>query len=137
MMPAAKSGKGGVEDAIAGANAALAAASEDLPEESLIERWSVGDPDARRQVVIAGGREGLRNAGIAGHQQPGRRARIERGLRSGDLGLKLVVLLPPGHNHVPAQAGVDSKVAAHAPTILRIQTRDSDCADRKAGRRTA
>jgi hypothetical protein len=38
-----------------------------------------------------------------------------------DPGLKLVVFFPPGHDHVPAQAGVDGELAGDSPTILRVE----------------
>jgi hypothetical protein len=53
-------------------------------------------------------------------RQPGQRSWIERGLRAGNIGLDLVVLLPEGHDHVPAQTGVDGEVASRSPAVLSI-----------------
>ena len=117
----AEAGKRGVEDAVAGANAALAAGSEDLAPEALIELRRVGEADARCEVFIAGGSDGSGNAGIAGDEESLRRAGVESGLCSGDVGLKLVVFFPPRRDDVPAEASVDGEVAARSPTVLDVE----------------
>ena len=115
-----QTGKFRVKDAVAGPNTAPAVASEERLQEPMIELWCIGQPDSWSEVLVARGRERLWNSGIAGDQQPGECSWVEHGLRSGNPGLYLVVLLPERHDDVPAQARVDGEVAARAPTVLSV-----------------
>src|SRR5271156_1663323 len=110
----------GVKDAVAGSNTALATASENLAQYPLVEVGRVGESNSRREVPVSGGRERLRNSRIAGDQQPGKRSGVERGFGPGNVGLYLVVLFPERADQVPAQAGVDGKVASRSPAVLSI-----------------
>jgi len=111
-----------VKEAVAGSNAALSAVSEDLPPESMIKSWRIGEADSWGKVLVAGRGERLGDAGVTGNQQSWQCSRVERGLRTGDVGLDLIIFFPKRHDDVPAQAGVDRQVASCSPGVLRVQT---------------
>ncbi len=111
-----------VKEAVAGSNAALSAVSEDLPSESMIESWRIGEADSWGKVLVAGRGERLGNAGVTGNQQSWQCSRVERGLRTGHVGLDLIIFFPKRHDDVPAQTGVDRQVASCSPAVLRVQT---------------
>src|SRR5580698_10030997 len=50
----AESGKRGVEDAVAGADAAFSGIAKDLPEKFIFEVWRIGQADPRGEVAILG-----------------------------------------------------------------------------------
>ncbi len=108
----------GVEDAEARVNAALARGAEERAEESAVEIGRVGEADAWGEVIPLGRRKGLGDSWIAGEDDAGGSARIDNRLLAENEGLKLVVLLAPGRQNIPANTVVEHKAGTHAPAIL-------------------
>src|SRR5580692_5624211 len=115
-----QTGKFRVEHAVACSNTALAVASEERLPEPMIKLRRIGESDSWSEILVTGGRQRLWNSRIAGHDQPGECSRIERRFRVGNPRLYLVVLLPEGHDDIPAQARVDGKVGAGTPAVLSV-----------------
>ncbi len=78
----------------------------------------VGDAHARSKIVARRGKR-VGHAGIAGKDQPLRRAGKDHRLLAFDQRLQLVKFFVPGANPVPAHAVVDGESVGGLPTVLR------------------
>ena len=111
--------KGRIEQSVTRPNAGL---SGQLAKPSIAAPGRVSEAEPRGKIVIAYGRQSLRDARVAGEHPPDRRTRKYFGLQTWNYGLQFVVLFVPRSGEFPAQSVVQGQVGSGPPAVLSVET---------------
>src|SRR5262249_10591129 len=120
----------GVVEAKSCPDATLAGSAKNLAQRPFAEARRIGKTDARTEIIVLGWSKRLGNAGVTREYQSFGRKWKDRGLLSGNEGLKFPLRIVPRHAHFPAQAEIQRKVGFSLPGFCALWStpRPSDLA---------